>query len=158
MLTSIGHISVKYIKDQAIPHQASIPHRISGEKEQTLNRRVTPHLRTIMNKLALVAVVILCTNFALGEGAVIIRKPGDSKSVAASSNTRVISILPSEDKNPKKRDSPALTMKEDVPLVERNKDRGTFSVNKRRPCTFCKFFTTVTPAPKPKMYFKFIQP
>lgn len=111
-----------------------------------------------MNKVTLVVALILCAVVALGEGAVIIRKPSDGKPAAASSITRVISVLPSGDKYPKKRDSPALATKEDVPLVEGNKDRSTFSVNKRRPCTFCKFFTTVTPAPKAKMYFKFVQP
>lgn len=32
LLTSIGCFSGKYIKDRAIPHQASIPHRTSEEK------------------------------------------------------------------------------------------------------------------------------
>ncbi|EJY57910.1 AAEL017465-PA [Aedes aegypti] len=109
-----------------------------------------------MSKLSLAFALILCTIVAFGEGAVVIRRPSNSNESPAQ-GTRIISVLPSDDKYPRKRDSPAI-MKEVPTLPEGSRDRSTFSVNKRRPCTFCKFFTTVTPSPKPKMYFKFVQP
>uniref|UniRef100_A0A8D8FQZ7 (northern house mosquito) hypothetical protein n=1 Tax=Culex pipiens TaxID=7175 RepID=A0A8D8FQZ7_CULPI len=110
-----------------------------------------------MNKFT-IFVVLLGAFVAISEGAVIIKKAGSepSSSVAASrGGVRIITVHQSGDRVPRKRDSPPATLlaEEVVPAQRRN----TFSVNQKRPCTFCKFFTTVTPAPKQKMYFKFVK-
>uniref|UniRef100_A0A182PDW2 Uncharacterized protein n=1 Tax=Anopheles epiroticus TaxID=199890 RepID=A0A182PDW2_9DIPT len=78
--------------------------------------------------------------------------PGDGTGV------RYVSIIPGSDKHHQKRDN----LLEPEPPVAPEEDsnghkRRTFTKNQLRPCTFCKFFTTITPSPKPKMYLNVVR-
>lgn len=146
----------KYKKTVQIPSKHQFLTELRKRKYYSFTIQTLLILAT-MSKLVLAFALVLLTIVTFGEGAVVIRRPSNSNETPAQ-GTRIVSVLPSDDKNPRKRNSPVMTKEEVLILPEGAKDRSTFSINKRRPCTFCKFFTTVAPAPKPKMYFKFVQP
>uniref|UniRef100_A0A182I7C8 Uncharacterized protein n=1 Tax=Anopheles arabiensis TaxID=7173 RepID=A0A182I7C8_ANOAR len=101
-----------------------------------------------------------------GQSAVVISRTDGSASpvsketpAAASGSVRYVSIIPGDDKHHRKRDN---LLEPEPPVVPTDGDsnghkRRTFTKNQLRPCTFCRFFTTVTPAPKPKIYLNVVR-
>uniref|UniRef100_A0A182MZ52 Secreted protein n=1 Tax=Anopheles dirus TaxID=7168 RepID=A0A182MZ52_9DIPT len=98
-----------------------------------------------------------------GHGAVVIsRKDASSSHLPAkvgplAGGQRQVSIIPSDNKHHRKRDN---LLEPEPPVVPEGNGpkRTTFTQNQLRPCTFCRFFTTVTPAPKPKIYLNVLRP
>ncbi|KFB46162.1 hypothetical protein ZHAS_00014162 [Anopheles sinensis] len=108
----------------------------------------------------LIAVSILL----IGEvkGAVVIsRSEADSsapKAQPVNGGLRFVSVIPSDEKHHRKRDNLLEPAPPAVPVDDSNDTkRRTFTKNQLRPCTFCRFFTTVTPAPKPKIYLNVVR-
>ncbi|XP_052871028.1 uncharacterized protein LOC128276612 [Anopheles cruzii] len=107
--------------------------------------------RTIL----MIAIAILLADAV--HGAIVIRRSEVKSAFGAmappssiNDGSRIVSIIPGGDKHHRKRDNvvepepPAVP--EEVPTA--NKPR-TFTKNQLRPCTFCKFFTTIAPTAKP---------
>uniref|UniRef100_A0A2M4DJB8 Putative secreted protein n=1 Tax=Anopheles darlingi TaxID=43151 RepID=A0A2M4DJB8_ANODA len=110
--------------------------------------------------LVLVVVAVLATP---GKSAVVISRSEvkSSSSILSTSGTggsRLVSIIPGQDKYPRKRDNilepePAVSPEEDTNAGKKR----TFTKNQLRPCTFCKFFSTAAPTPKPRIYLNVIR-
>uniref|UniRef100_A0A182S9U8 Uncharacterized protein n=1 Tax=Anopheles maculatus TaxID=74869 RepID=A0A182S9U8_9DIPT len=115
--------------------------------------------------LALLIGVIVVLVIGEGHGAVVISRTDSNNSspsvkldTSRNGSVRYVSIIPSDDKHHRKRDN----LPEPEPPVAPEADssspkRRTFTQNQLRPCTFCRFFTTVTPAPKPKIYLNVVR-
>ncbi|KAL1377269.1 hypothetical protein pipiens_016376 [Culex pipiens pipiens] len=101
---------------------------------------------------AIATIVIFCTLALSSEGAVIIKMANNEEPSSASEDLRTVTILQSDDRTPNKRDSPLVLLSEQEPVQR----RSTFTVNEKRPCTLCKFYTTEKPTPKQRMYYKFV--
>lgn len=106
-----------------------------------------------MEKLAFATIVIFCTLVFSSKGAVIIKMANNGEPPSATEDLRTVTILQSDDRTPNKRDSPPVLLSEQEPVQRRN----AFTVNEKRPCTLCKFFTTEKPTPKQRMYYKFVE-
>uniref|UniRef100_A0A182Y0D3 Uncharacterized protein n=1 Tax=Anopheles stephensi TaxID=30069 RepID=A0A182Y0D3_ANOST len=99
-----------------------------------------------------------------GHGAVVISRADSNSSPSVKLDTprngsvRYVSIIPGDDKHHRKRDNLLEPEPPAVPEADPSgPKRRTFTQNQLRPCTFCRFFTTVTPAPKPKMYLNVLR-
>uniref|UniRef100_A0A182Q3E5 Secreted protein n=1 Tax=Anopheles farauti TaxID=69004 RepID=A0A182Q3E5_9DIPT len=115
--------------------------------------------------LSMAAMLALCVLLAIenGHAAVVISRKESvavpsAKEVPSAPGLRQISIIPSDDKHHRKRDN---LLEPEPPVVPEEGINGgkrkTFTQNQLRPCTFCRFFTTVTPAPKPKIYLNVLR-
>uniref|UniRef100_A0A2M4DJI5 Putative conserved secreted protein n=1 Tax=Anopheles darlingi TaxID=43151 RepID=A0A2M4DJI5_ANODA len=115
---------------------------------------------TIAPVLILILVAVLATP---GKSAVVISRSEVKSSSSTSPTTetsgpRLVSIIPGQDKYPRKRDNilepePAVSPEEDTNAGKKR----TFTKNQLRPCTFCKFFSTAAPTPKPRIYLNVIR-
>uniref|UniRef100_A0A2M4A7Q5 Putative secreted protein n=2 Tax=Anopheles triannulatus TaxID=58253 RepID=A0A2M4A7Q5_9DIPT len=113
--------------------------------------------------IAPVLILVLIAAFAnSGESAVVISRSevqsSSSSSTSPRGGSRVVSIIPGQDKYPRKRDNllepaPAVAPEEDTNTGRKH----TFTKNQLRPCTFCKFFSTAAPTPKPRIYLNVIR-
>uniref|UniRef100_A0A182MD91 Secreted protein n=1 Tax=Anopheles culicifacies TaxID=139723 RepID=A0A182MD91_9DIPT len=112
----------------------------------------------VSSALLIVAIIVLVT-IENGQCAVVISRTSATEKVApASAGARYVSIIPSNDKHHRKRDNVLEPEPPVVPEMDSNgPKRKTFTQNQLRPCTFCRFFTTVTPAPKPKVYLNLLR-
>uniref|UniRef100_A0A2M3ZEH0 Putative secreted peptide n=1 Tax=Anopheles braziliensis TaxID=58242 RepID=A0A2M3ZEH0_9DIPT len=105
---------------------------------------------------AVVILILVATLSNPGESAVVISR--SEVQASPTSGSRVVSIIPGQDKFPRKRDNllepePAAAPEEDTKAGRKH----TFTKNQLRPCTFCKFFSTAAPTPKPRIYLNVIR-
>uniref|UniRef100_A0A182W6C6 Secreted protein n=1 Tax=Anopheles minimus TaxID=112268 RepID=A0A182W6C6_9DIPT len=108
----------------------------------------------------LIATFIVLGTVENGQCAVVISRTSSSVNMdPVGGGARHVSIIPSNDKHHHKRQDNLLEPEPPVaPELDSNgPKRRTFTKNELRPCTFCRFFTTVTPAPKPKIYLNLVR-